>query len=313
DCQIFQYPRTQRTKGSTHQFVWNAMEKWSNSAYKPSSDILKIFKVRGKNFYELTEYFHPSTGGSTLLSVQTVKSWLKEWCFDIKSYREDRENRNEVSYRPQRIKGFNEIIDFGQIIDGLNNYWSVISPSGTDKFSLLDTYLLRKLYSGLFTAIGSPGIRRDLIQNAFTEYGMHDTTLFDFLDFTSPYGNDHFIFQQASIKEATPLPIMARATLLLRISVGLVSQLYNSGGVNKSDLNFVWNNYGLDCGFWSAGNAPLDFNNLWSDIEFSLSDLSTHINNPGTNKSVFSITQSKPEEIIHLGQINRACLWGLDF
>lgn len=300
-------------KERTHVFVWDAMEKWSNSGFKPNFDILEIFKVKGRNFFELTEFFHPATAGSTLLSVKTVKNWLKDWCFDIQTYRRDRDNRNEVSYRPQRIKNFNDNIDFLEIIKSLDSFWSIISPVASNKFSLLDMNLLRKLYSSLYVEIGSPGIRRDLIQNAFIQCGIHDDTLFDFLDFQNPYNQDHIIFQQASLKQTTPLSIIARATLLLRISVGLVSQLYNAGGVNKNDLSFIWNNYGIDSGFWNTGNIPADFNNLWSDIQPSLDDLRTDIDTPGIDNSLYSIMQRNPEEIIHLGQISRACLWGLDF
>jgi hypothetical protein len=297
----------------THVFVWDAMDKWANSAFKPDSTILQIFKVRDKNFYDLTEYFHSTTAVSTLLSVQTVKSWLKEWCFDIKSYRNDRENRNEVSYRPQRIKDFNQNINFQTIINELDSFWNVISPIGPDKFSLLDTYLLRKLYNGLYTSIGTTVLRKDLIQNAFNQFGIHDSTLFDFLDFQPPYNNDHVIFNYANSKQTTPLSIIARATLLLRVSVGLVSQLYNAGGISKNQLDFIWDNYGIDCGFWVTGNLPTDFNNLWSDIQPSLTDLRTDINSPGIDNSIYSIRQRNTEEIDYLCQINRACLWGLDF
>jgi hypothetical protein len=86
----------------THQFVWDVMEKWTNSKLKPQADILKLFRVRGHNFYDLTQFFHPSA--TVLVTGDIVKQWFKEWCFDIKSYRSDREMRNEVSYRPQKIK-----------------------------------------------------------------------------------------------------------------------------------------------------------------------------------------------------------------
>lgn len=297
----------------THKFVWDVMEKWNNSAFKPSNEILKIFKVNGKNFYDITEYFHPSTSGSTLLTVQTVKQWLKEWCFDIKQYKNDRENRNEVSYRPQRIINFNQTIDFQSIINNLEKYWSIISPSGVDKFSLLDKYLLRKLFDTLYSKITTTSTKNDLIVNAFTQLGINDQLLFDFLDYKSPYENDHIIFSQANLRKTTTLSILARATLLLRIAVGLVSQLYKDGGVNKNELNFVWDQYGLDGGFWSVGEIYGDFNNLWSDVQTSIADLKMDINSIGINTDIYSVKNRKPLEIIHFGQINRACLWGFDF
>jgi len=297
---------------ATHLFVWDAMEKWSNSSYKQNDEILKIFKVKNKNFFELTEYFHPSTTVSTLHTVQTIKSWLKEWCFDIRSYRSDRNSRNNVSYRPQRISKFNERINFKNILNEINSFWSVISPSNTDKFSLLDMYLLRKLFASLFSGITTTETRSDLITRAFSEHGINDRMLFDFLDFQSPYAADHIIFNYASIRKTSPLSIIARATLLLRVAVGLVSQLYKSGGINKLELDFVWNNYAVNNGFWQEGSAFTDFNQLWSEIQTSLDDLKIDINSLGADNNLYSIKERNPEGIIYAGQINRACLWGLD-
>lgn len=298
---------------TTHTFVWDAMEKWANSAYKPNSEILKIFKVHGRDFHELTEFFHPSVAVSNLLTVQTVKDWLKEWCFDIKKYRNDRDSRNESSYRPQRINNFNQTIDFNNIISELDKYWSIISPSGVDKFSLLDKYLLRKLYDTLFSKITTTSTKHELITGAFTQLGITDNPLFNFLDYQVPFQNDHIIFSQASLRKTTTLSILARATLLLRISVGLVSQLYKDGGIQKDELNFVWNQYGLDGGFWSPGNIYTDFNNLWIDVQSSLDDLKLDIQTLGANANIYEIKSRNPQEIIHFGQINRAGLWGLDF
>jgi len=302
-----------QTRSPTHTFVWDMMEKWTNSAYKSNNDILKIFKVHGKDFYDITEYFHPSTAGSTLLTVKTVKQWLKEWCFDIKQYRNDRDNRNEASYRPQRIINFNQTVNFQTIISDLENYWSIISPSGADKFSLLDRYLLRKLFDTLYSQITTTSSKNDLIIDAFTQLGINDNILFNFLNYQAPFQDDHKIFQQAGLKKTTTLSILARATLLLRITIGLVSQLYKDGGIQREELNFVWNQYALDSGFWSNGNLYHDFNNLWSDVETSISDLKMDINNVHMSTDLFSIKSRRPQEIIHFSQINRACLWGLDF
>lgn len=297
----------------THQFVWNAMEKWTNSAYKPNIEILKVFKVNGKNFYELTEYFHPTTAGSTLLSVNIVKEWLKEWCLDIQLYRNDREIRNEVSYRPQNIDKFSSRIDFKSILNDLNKYWLIISPSNTDKFSLLDRYLLRKLYDSLYGRLGTSTPKIDLIRNAFIQNGINDETLFGFLDFQPPYLNDHLIFTQANNKATSSLPILARATLLLRISIGLVSQLFKDGGMAGNELNFVWDKYGINSGFWENNNLPTDFSNLWFDIQPSIDDLITNINSPGLNNTPVSLKQNNYEAMAYFGQINRASLWGIDF
>lgn len=304
--------RTAKPYG-THTFTWDAISELSKSPTKLNTEILKIFKVSGKNFLELTQYFHPATAGSTILTSTTIKKWLKEWCLDIKMYRGDRDNRNEVSYRPQKIKNFNGRIDFQTILNDLEKYWLIISPSNTDKFDMLDKYLLRKLYSAIYPRLGTLTPKIDLIRDAFNEHGINDEILFKFLDFQSPYSDDHLIFHNANAKKTDAMSILARATLLLRISIGLVSQLYKDGGVSKNELDFVWENYGIESGFWETSNTPSDFTNLWSDIQPSLSDLISDINLPGSRNDLFLIKERQPEAMQNFGQINRACLWGMDF
>lgn len=297
----------------THTFVWDAMQKWSDSSNKPGDDILKIFKVRGLNFYELIEYFHPSTSGSSLLTLQTVKDWLKVWCFDIKNYRHDRNSRNEASYRPQRIQNFNVITDFKLIINELNAFWTVISPTQESKFDLLDKYLLRQLFNSLHKKIAPQETLEELISNAFTQQGIQDQTLFNFLSYKAPYENEHVIFTYAAMKKTSALAVIARATLLLRISIGMVSHLYRSGGLGKSELDFVWNKYGLDNGFWSSATPIQDHIDLWLNLESMFTDLKDDINDNTKQNDIFSIRERNPIEMMYFSQINRACLWGLDF
>lgn len=300
-------------QAGTHTFVWNAMEKWSDSSTKPGDDILKVFKVKGLNFYELIEYFHPSTAGSSLLTLQTVKDWLKEWCFDIKRYQNDKEARNEASYRPQRIQNFNAFTDFQQIINEVGAFWNVISPTQQSKFDLLDKHLLRKLFNSLYVKINPAQSLDELINNAFIQHGITDQPLIDFLSHQGPHQNEHVIFTHAATRNTSALAVIARATLLLRISIGMVSHLYHAGGMSKPDLNFVWNKYGLENGFWSAATPVSDHNDLWHDLESMFSDLKDDVNNAGSPNDIYSIRERNPAEMIYFSQINRACLWGLDF
>jgi hypothetical protein len=314
-CEIFKYRSRDASKGATHQFVWTAMDKWASSASKPSSNILKMFRVRGKSFYELTEFFHPSVATSVLLSERTIKKWLKDWCFDIQAYRSDREGRNEVSYRPQRIKNFGQNIDFKSVVSSVNSFWNVLSPSGTDKFTLLDSYLLRKLFKTLHNQLVNDGLAaesfQDSVINAFEQHGISDQPLFSFITAAPPI--DHSIFTLASIKETTPLSIIARASLLLRISAGMVSQLCSDAEVELHELNFVWENYGVDNGFWTSGNLPANFNSLWTDISVSIEELNFDIADISYSHDMHSIFHRNPEHVRYLSQINRAGLWGLNF
>jgi hypothetical protein len=303
-----------RQKNPTHQFIWEAFEKWSTTSTKPNDEILKIFKVRGLTFYEIMEFFHPSTASSNLITLQIVKKWLNEWFFDVKNFRRDRENRNEASYRPQRIDGFIHEVDLKQIITELARFWNVISPTSSSAFDLLDTYLLRKLLTSVYQQVDPNQSQplEDRVSNAFGQRGIYDQELINFIIKRPPYEDEHAIFTHASMKSAASFAIFARATLLLRVSVGLVSQLYRAAAISKDDLRFVWNKYGIDSGFWIPASPIADFEDLWTDSRHLLEDLITDVNQENADNSLFSVRNRRPIELQHLSQINRACLWGLD-
>jgi len=173
--------------------------------------------------------------------------------------------------------------------------------------------LLRKLFTSIYPDLTTSQPIEDLIHNAFAQRGIEDQTLLNFMNYQAPFDNEHIIFEQANLKETTALSIIARSSLLLRISVGLTSKLFKAGGGSKNELSFVWNNYSVDNGFWPEGAPINDFSKLWTDIEFMFDDLTTDINTAGMDNSIYSVRDRNPKEIIHLTQINRACLWGLDF
>lgn len=294
---------------ATHVFVWEAMQKWTDSSFRPHTNILEIFKVRGHNFKQLTEFFHPQA--TILLNNKIIKTWLKDWCFDIKAYKDDRENRNTSSYRPQRIKHFDNQLNYEEIISNVNDFWNVLSPSQGNNFDLLDIYLLRKLYIKLYEVINPPEPIRELIENAFEALGLHDTQLISFLSGEAPYENDHLIFDRASELDISPISIMARSILLLRISSGNTSQIFKSAGVNHSELKFVWENYGVDNGFWEVGAMPENFEDLWTGVQNHIREIKDRIDLVPKQNDLAAILRDNGYDFSFFKQINRACLWGV--
>lgn len=296
-------------KSPTHVFVWEAMQKWTDSAFRPHTDILEIFKVRGHNFKQLTEFFHPKA--TIFLNNKIIKTWLKDWSFDIKAYKDDRENRNTSSYRPQRIKNFNEQLNYEEIINDISDFWNVLSPSQGNNFDLLDIFLLRKLYAKLYEVINPPEPIRELIENAFDELGLHDTQLINFLSGEIPFEDDHIIFNKASELKVSPISMIARSILLLRIASGNTSQVFKNAKISHSELNFVWDNYGVDNGFWSSGTMPDNFEALWSDVETHIRDVKDRMNVLPKQNDLASILKDNAYDLSFFKQINRACLWGI--
>jgi hypothetical protein len=150
-------PSGRRTKvnSGTHQFVWDCIEKWGSSSVKPSNtDLLKVFSVNGKTFEDWASAFPFSAviNGSII-----IQRWLRDWNFDVSYFKDDRSIRNQVSYRPQRLKDIPQVYSLNQIIDKLYSFWEIMEPDQTNRFQIIDKYLLRffvqQLYNSLSTSI----------------------------------------------------------------------------------------------------------------------------------------------------------------
>lgn len=293
----------------THNFAWDALNKWCNISAKPTSDLLKIFKVKGFDFEELTAGFSPA---ATPLVVSSIaKKWLVKWAFDVQRFKNDRNMRNFVSYRPQTISNFNSPLNFKETLQKTYSLFEVLSPSGSDPFHLLDRHLLRDLYSELFTSI--PTVARDTFENHIEQAFAHvgetvDVNLRRLLLSEAPFVNPHLIFSQAANKELEPLSVISRAALMLRIATGNVSRLLKDASISKEELNFVWGNYGLKNGFWTSPLLVDEFYQLWVEVEENYSELSGRMDTLDDSSYQFYKNAGDMEP---LTQFNRAALWGI--
>lgn len=291
----------------THEFAWDAFEKWCRSDVKPSYNLLRIFKVKGSTFSELLPGFHPQA--TQLVSSTIAKTWLKNWAFDVKKYKSDRNLRNFVSYRPQSISDFDKQQDFKSTIEKVYSLFHVLSPTSTNPFDYLDKLLLRALFDELYKRpeISSRGSLSDLMEDSLTSVGASfDSTTKQIMLSNNP---SHMIFTEASKVATEPIPIISRAALLLRVATGSTSVLLEDANVSKNDLNFVWDNYGFNNGFWDSARPVSDFYKLWSEIETGFSNFS--YNTSHLDNSSLIIRNELNEDINKLTQFNRACLWGL--
>jgi hypothetical protein len=297
-------------KLGTHVFAWEAFEKWCRSDVKPSYDLLRIFRVKGHNFSDLLSGFHPQA--TQIVSSSIAKSWLKEWAFDVRKFINDRELRNFVSYRPQSLTNFDEEVDIKSTIKSVYELFHVLSPTVGTPFDYLDKLLLKALYEELYQRpeIRSRGSFDTLVEDAFNHVGTNlDFTTKSILLSGTPNNQLHTIFSQAIDQSTTALSIISRAALLLRVSTGSTSLLLRDSGVGASELNFVWNNYGFNNGFWNGDKPVNEFYDLWSEIESEFIDISNSME--GLVNSPVSIKNGLDEDLDMLTQFNRAMLWGI--
>lgn len=309
DGSIQKNPGTGRD--STHQFTWSALEKWTNPSAYSDTNLLEIFTVKGKSFKDWSEGFHPNAKSS--LSNKIIRDWLVSWNFDVKRYKDDREARNEVTYRPQKLLNYEYDIRLDEVIPKLSEFWFAISPLLSDRFSNLDRYLLRKFFTTLHSQIQELLGRRinynRCIENSMDVLGIADSTLLKFLTYTSPFDQEHSIFDESEKDSLENISVIARALLMLRVSIGTASQNFKEAEVSYDELGFYFESLGVDNGFWSPNHAPSDFDDLWIDIESYIDDLNDWV--VGNDSNLFNISQNKAQELIYLSQFHRAGLWGI--
>ncbi len=305
----------------THQFTWDAIEKWTSSTVKPSSsELLKIFSVYGKNFEEWALAFPYSASGN---GIQIIKKWLKNWNFDVNFFKDDRDMRNQVSYRPQRLTNSGNPFSLNSTISNLGSFWKLLEPNQSNRFQLLDKYLLRmflqELYNSLSVNVQSSNTLEDLIIDTINNLGLnHDQSLINFLKDINPITNRLFVdarnnAMDPASRSLNAFSVIARATLMLRLSTGNVSLIYKTAGITKSELDFLWEEIGVENGFWEVGNVPHDLDQLWDDIKDYIDDTVTLAELYDPNLNLYKIYNEKDISLPYnyFKQFHRAGLWGL--
>ncbi len=294
----------------THVFAWDALDKWCKLSSKPSVHILKIFKVKGQNFSDLISGFHPLV--TPFQTSGIAKKWLNQWAFDVKRFRSDRELRNFVSYRPQSIDEFANRMNFKESVHSVYKLFEVLSPSSNNPFDYLDKLLLKALFQEFYLRpdISTRGSFQELVTDAFENLGVSfDPTIQRiFLD-PANINDSHSIFIEANKLQTSPLSIISRAALLLRVSTGTTSLLLEEADIQKQELNFIWDNYGFRNGFWDSESPVSNFSSLWNDIEEEFTNIRVSVDN--INNSSYAFNSECKGSCGIISQFNRAALWGI--
>jgi hypothetical protein len=312
------------TKTGTHQFVWNAMDTWVNSS-KPDAKLLKYFSVNGKNFEEWSKVLPEANSSVVLAGI--LKQWLKDWSFDISRFREDREFRNDLSYKPQRLGSFTTS-DLQKNIEVLMKYWSILEPTEANRFFKLDQHLFKYFLNGVLNSLNvkRQAVKKplplitleELASEAFKKMGSTlDVSFVNFLSSTQT----HALFEKAKIDASAsafdpvdPLSVIARATLLSRVSTGAVSYLYKNAGISFDSLKFIIHDIALNNGICTLNDGfPDDIFKLWNEVSDLLESVEEVIDvlSP-IDKNLFYKEIKEPSlSFSQFSQFNRAGIWGL--
>ncbi len=293
-------------KNTTHKFIWEALNCWINSTNQ--SDVLGCFFYYGRSFNEWLQYIPNSN--SIENSAMFLKNWLKEWSIDIDKFQKDRDARNHFSYRPSLNRGFN-FSNLSIKIEKINSFWKILEPNSPNRFLLLDKYLFKLLLDKIHFIINQSGIslsKEDMINKTFENAGMPIDAALKRI-FTND--TNHIIFEKSNdlATDANGLPdalaIIARSILMLRLASGATSNLIKTSDVSRQELDFFFNTIGIDGGFWSPGEAPIDFCDLWADINDLLIEFEDLATEP-----IVTLNKINNLNISTYSQFTRAAVWG---
>lgn len=310
-CHLFRGP-------GTHEFVWQAIREWAGA---PSNSVrlLNLFRVRGRRFSEWLQAAGYSTGSGP--SARLAARWLKDWSLDLLVLEDDRDFRNEVSYRPQRMRIHSSHMPIKEALKTIIEFWRVCEPSASERFSLLDRYLLRHALETTYRMgtgiryLGSPFVR--FVENAMTNLGISTSGLLrEFLLGRRERAN-HPILKEAkkkgqdSRRRLRPVSIIARAILLLRLASAATEDLLSSQAIDLSDFDFWWSDLGEGIGLWGRGARPMQMADLWAEVQPMLDDIERWCNGHPPSTTMIEARRDLAYELWQLTQFQRAGLWAM--
>lgn len=262
----------------THVIAWLALEEWAQQAASGAL-FAQLIRPEGRT---LDEWFQPQ-GGASALAPQ-AKSWFMQWGMDLDLATEDRDARNESSYRPDGVPATKEL----NAKDGLEfvrDMWSTLEPSATSSFEQIDRHILRLAMERYHVGLtGNPVNAADpafiaLVERAVSALSLAraaEDRLKRFLLRQSAPDNP-LIFKYSSIRpvgsQTDAFAIMSRAVLLLRVATGSAHDLLNRAGFDAAVLSFWWQKLGEARGLWKSGSVPAALSDLWADIEDGLREV----------------------------------------
>ena len=320
DCpHIGSLPRAGRRGGlPTHSIVWSALNHWAD--LKRSTELLgEMISAGGLSVAEWLEHFQ--TGPS----FQPIGSqWLKTWGLDLRRMSDDRDARNDASYRPTHLvpRGLPEAT---ATVDFICALWSSCEPSSYSRFENLDRHLLRLTLEKAFegtkgsTPIQDPAAFLNNVSLMLDHANFEGPIRQEWLDFltrkTEPQ-NPAIIIASQRLEDIHDInyhtQVLSRAPLLLRVATGACARLLQRTDLKKEDLKFWWLPLGQERGLWDAGFEPDQMTDLWADVDTAVEEVKSWEGaNAAQKPSLERWRRELPYQISVLGGFERVALWGL--
>jgi hypothetical protein len=301
----------------THQFAWDCLDAWST---QPSSGRL-FAKVISPSGITLDDWFAP-LGGAAAVAPQAER-WFQQWGMDLKAGLDDRNARNESSYRPDGIP-VPWYIEGNDVIEFVRELWSLLEPTVESRFDAIDRHIVRIALERFFkgssgkTPAAAPKKFRELIERILVPLSLSAEAKKLWEEFLSRkvFRLDPLPFNLSRESPKTEswgyASIVSRASLLLRLASGATSSLLLASGLTADLTLFWWNNLGVARGLWDGSKDPTDLVDLWADIDLLLNDLEKFQQKyPAKSQSFGLVGSELAASIVGLGSCERVAIWSM--
>ncbi len=306
-----------RTREGTHVAAWMALEQWCKR--RISGDMFATL-VRPEGL-TLEEWFQPH-GGARAIAPQ-AKGWFMQWGMDLGFASNDRDARNESSYRPDGMPATWHTPST-TTLQFVKDMWAMLEPSSTSSFEQIDKHILRLTLEQLHRGrTGRVATQLDaafiaLVNTTLSSQGFSSSAeerLRKFL-MRETIPDNPAIFSYSSSKPAgsntDAFAVLSRAVLLLRIATGSAQDLLQKADLNSDLLSFWWTNLGEARGLWQQGTPPDVLSDLWADVRESLRELDDMENgDPDVLSSINSVAFGTSGIFNIFSSHERVGLWGL--
>ena len=293
----------------THQATWLLLSAWSRESGR-AARLLQAITVESKS---LSEWL-AAVGVVDAARELVAKQWLNAWSIDLKTMSADPRRRNEISYRPSRIRpqGAQPVDPILEMANPIFNSWAELDPNLGWAPAALDLSLLRQ---AIRLAIRS-GLSNYSTFNQAVRSLQNDMADATFQELRTGRATADTVFREAEINSLQgniATPILARSLLLLRLASASTASLFDAAGVTKADLKFWWAALGTDLGWWDAPEDIEMFSDLWSDVGDAKDDAEARLSAFQGGVSVRAANQILDRNPA-LTQFARAPMWllGLD-
>ena len=301
------------TNSGTHNATWIYLKQWVEG--DGSNYLLdRVFQIRSRSFADWLEVF-PHGGARAPLGAER----LLLMGFDIQRMKEDRDARNEASYRPTGIVAaqFSDPKADAEFVVGALR---LLEPGGsTGSFETIDGYIFRRVIERAFETKVEDGtsgeFRRSVASmvSAFDDNPTWQENIERFLTRESDNKEPRLLAEAENQKDHYDdnyhLQVISRALLLLRVATGMVREMLNDSGVDLNMLKFWWHDAGRVQGFWKTPPESIEGSQFWSDLGPYLDDIDDWIS--GSDDSRQSLQSECAEALIQLTGMAKFALIGL--